>query len=207
MRRTGDIGAFVLLGDSASSAGVRRIEALTGEAALRHLAEQEPAPRAKSRARSRRSPAEVVDAGPGADRGTPGAAERGGAAAPRAGHGGGAGAPAPEAREVGGVAFVSQVLTGVSGKDLPALIDEQKARLGSGAVLLIADAGGKAAVAAGVTADLTERVSAVDLVRAAVGGAGRQGRRRPARHGAGRRARRWPNAEAAIAAAARILEG
>jgi alanyl-tRNA synthetase len=81
--------------------------------------------------------------------------------------------------EVGGVPFLAQVLEGVSGKDLPALIDAHKDRMGSGAVLLIADAGGKAAVAAGVTADLTDTVSAVDLVRAAVeqlGGKGGGGR-------------------------------
>ena len=59
-------------------------------------------------------------------------------------------------------------MQGVTGKDLPALIDEMKAAMGSGAVLLIADAGGKAAVATGVTADLTDKVSAVDILRAAV---------------------------------------
>ena len=93
---------------------------------------------------------------------------------------GGAGqGAAPEAKEINGVAFIAQVLSGVSGKDLPALIDEHKQRIGSGAVLLIADADGKAAVAAGVTADLTGRVSAVDMVRAAVpalGGKGGGGR-------------------------------
>jgi len=80
---------------------------------------------------------------------------------------------------VAGVPFLAQVLSGVSGKDLPALIDEHKSRLGSGAVLLIADTGGKVAVAAGVSADLTDRVSAVDMVRAAVpalGGKGGGGR-------------------------------
>ncbi|MBC7156893.1 MAG: alanine--tRNA ligase, partial [Rhodobacteraceae bacterium] len=77
--------------------------------------------------------------------------------------------------EVGGVKFLAQVLSGVSGKDLPPLIDEMKARLGSGAVLLVADAGGKAAVAAGVTDDLVARLSAVDMVRAAVAALGGKG--------------------------------
>jgi len=93
---------------------------------------------------------------------------------------GGAGqGQAAEAKDINGVAFMAQVMSGVSGKDLPALIDEHKQRLGSGAVLLIADADGKAAVAAGVTADLTDRVSAVEMVRAAVaelGGKGGGGR-------------------------------
>ena len=67
----------------------------------------------------------------------------------------------------------------MQGRDLPPLIDEQKARLESGAILLIAETDGKVAVAAGVTADLTDRISAVDLVRAAspaLGGKGGGGR-------------------------------
>jgi alanyl-tRNA synthetase len=82
-------------------------------------------------------------------------------------------------KEINGVRFVSQVLSGVSGKDLPALIDAMKGRIGSGAVLLIADTGAKPAVAAGVTADITDRVSAVSLVKAAaeaMGGKGGGGR-------------------------------
>ena len=92
---------------------------------------------------------------------------------------GGGAAGGPEAKDINGVKFVAQVLSGVSGKDLPALIDEMKARLGSGAVLLIADTGGKPAVAAGVTADLTARLSAVTIVKAAaeaMGGKGGGGR-------------------------------
>ena len=94
----------------------------------------------------------------------------------------------------------------MSGKDLPSLIDEHKSRLGSGAVLLIADTGGKAAVAAGVTPDLTDTVSAVDLVKAAVvelGGKGGGGRPDMAQ-GGGRDA---SNSDAAIAAAAKLLGG
>ena len=93
---------------------------------------------------------------------------------------GGAGqATGPEARDIGGKPFLAQILPGVSPKDLRGLIDEHKSRLGSGVVLLIADTDGKAAVAAGVTEDLTDTLSAVDLVRAAVeklGGKGGGGR-------------------------------
>ena len=96
--------------------------------------------------------------------------------------------------------------SGITGKDLPGLVDEHKAKLGSGAVLLIADTGGKAAVAGGVTQDLTDRVSAVDMVKAAVselGGKGGGGRPDMAQ-GGGASAE---NAEAAIAAAEKILKG
>ena len=175
--RTGDIGAFALTSESASSAGVRRIEALTGELALAELrgrdarlaevegllkvGRDEVLSRLKALLDERKALANEVAQlrrelamGGGASAGT-------------------------ETQKINGVAFHAQVLSGVSGKDLPALIDEHKARLGSGAVLLIADTGGKAAVAAGVTADLTGTLSAVDLVRAAVeklGGKGGGGR-------------------------------
>ena len=120
--------------------------------------------------------------------------------------GGGGGNAQPDAKEINGIKLIAQVLNGVTGKDLPALIDDHKARLGSGAVLLIADAGGKAAVAAGVTDDLTAQLSAVDLVRAAVaelGGKGGGGRPDMAQGGG----KDVANSDAAIAAAEQVLEG
>jgi alanyl-tRNA synthetase len=89
---------------------------------------------------------------------------------------------------------------------LPPLIDAHKAQIGSGAVLLIAEADGKVAVAAGVTDDKTATVSAVDLVKAAVaemGGKGGGGRPDMAQGGA----KDASNAQAAIAAAKAILGG
>jgi alanyl-tRNA synthetase len=118
---------------------------------------------------------------------------------------GGAGqGDAASPREVGGVRFLAQVLSGVQGRDLPPLIDEMKARIESGAILLIADTGGKVAVAAGVTDDLTARLSAVDLVRAAVaelGGKGGGGRPDMAQGGGND----INGAEAAITAAEGVL--
>jgi alanyl-tRNA synthetase len=201
--RTGDIGALVLLGDSASSAGVRRIEALTGQAALDHLRAQEArlgeiaatlkapvgevAERVKVLAEDRRKlEAEVA------------ALRREVAMGGKAG--------GPEAKVINGIPFIAQVMQGVSGKDLPALIDEMKSRLGSGAVLLIADTGAKPAVAAGVTADLTGRLSAVALVKAAaeaMGGKGGGGRPDMAQAGGAD----ITQTEAAIAAAAAVIGG
>jgi alanyl-tRNA synthetase len=175
--RTGDIGAFVLLGDSASSAGVRRIEALTGQAALDHLRAQDA--RLADIAAVLKAPTfEVVDRVKALfDERR--ALQNEVAQLRRDLAMGGGGAAGPEAQMVNGVKFLAQVLTGVSGKDLPALIDSMKDRIGSGAVLLIADTGGKPAVAAGVTADLTGTLSAVTLVKAAaeaMGGKGGGGR-------------------------------
>ena len=203
VERTGDIGEFILLGDSASSSGVRRIEALTGVAATRHgremqvvlnsaLSEFKTTPdqlvaRIKAeQSKVRELSNEVAQlrrelAMSGGDQAT------------------------QEKREINGIEIVSQVLTGVTGKDLPSLIDEHKARIGSGVVLLIADTGGKAAVAAGVTDDLKDKISAVDLVRAAVaelGGKGGGGRPDMAQGGG----RDVTNSDAAIKAAEAVLE-
>ena len=205
--RTGDIGAFVTVGQGASSAGVRRIEALTGAEALRHIRDQGDV-LARVAAELKTRPEEAPDRVHALTE------ERRALSAElaqlrrelaMAGGGNGTG-QGPEPREVGGVSFLAQVLGGVSGKDLPPLIDEMKARLGSGAILLIADAGGKAAVAAGVTPDLTDRVSAVDMVRAAaphLGGKGGGGRPDMAQGGGSDIA----NADAAIAAVEQVLTG
>ena len=199
----GEIGAFVALGDSASSAGVRRIEALTGQAALDYLRAQDA--RLGQTAAVLKAPASEV-----ADRVKALMDERKALSNEVAqlrrelAMGGGAQAANPS-EVINGVAFQAEVLSGVTGKDLPALIDEMKSSMGSGAVLLIADAGGKAAVAVGVTADLTDRVSAVDLLRAVtpeLGGKGGGGRPDMAQGGGAS----VENADAAIAAAKAVLE-
>ncbi len=204
--RTGDIGLFVLLGDSASSAGVRRIEALTGAEAFRHLTGQDHR-LAEVASALKAQPADVVDRVKALlDERKSLQSELADLRRKLAMSGGASADSGAAAKSVNGVRFVAQVLNGVSGRDLPALIDAHKAQLGSGAVLLIADADGKAAVAAGVTADLTARVSAVDLVKAAVealGGKGGGGRPDMAQGGA----RDTAEAEAAIAAATKVLEG
>ncbi|MCH2093774.1 MAG: alanine--tRNA ligase [Rhodobacteraceae bacterium] len=204
--QTGDIGVFVTLGDSASSAGVRRIEALTGADAFRHLAQQgqklaEAAQELKTQ--TTEVPARVKALLDERKALTNEVAQLRRDLALAGGAGQTAGS---DVREVAGVPFLAQVLTGVSGKDLPPLIDEHKSRMGRGAVLLIADTGGKAAVAAGVTSDLTKDLSAVDLVRAAVselGGKGGGGRPDMAQ-GGGKDA---SNAEAAIAASEAVIKG
>ncbi|MDF1621575.1 alanine--tRNA ligase [Pseudothioclava nitratireducens] len=173
VKRTGDIGAFVALGDSASSAGVRRFEALTGQAALDYLNAQN-ARLAEVAATLKTSVNEV------ADRVKALADERKALANEVAqlrrelAMGGGA-SGGLEAIEINGLKFVAQVVSGVSGKDLPPLVDSLKDQIGSGVVLIVADTGDKAAVAAGVTADATDRVSAVDLVRAAAAALGGKG--------------------------------
>ena len=200
--RLGEIGAFVTLSDSASSAGVRRIEALTGQAALDYLRAQdqrlaEVALALKARAGEAAARVQAL-----LDERKALANEVAQLRRDLAMGGGGDAGPAIEA--VNGIGFVAQVMQGVTGKDLPALVDQFKERVGSGVVVLIADTGGKAAVAAGVTADLVERVSAVDVLRAVtpeLGGKGGGGRPDMAQ-GGGASAE---NADAAIAAAKAVV--
>lgn len=179
--RTGDIGAFVLLGDAASSAGVRRIEALTGQAALAHLRDADSR-LAEIAGILKAQSAEVVTRVRALADERKALANEVAQLKRQLAMGGG-----DEAEEIAGVKFIARKVEGVSGKELGALVDEMKASLGSGAVLVLAEDGGKATVAAGVTPDLTGRISAVALVQAAtaaLGGKGGGGRPDRAQGGA-----------------------
>jgi len=179
VRRLGDIGIFTILSESAVAAGVRRIEALTSEGARRYLSHQaelarEAAAALKTNAgdlpgrvaaladERRRLERELADAkkalalaGPakaGADDGM---------------------------KTIAGIKAVLRSIEGVAPKDLKGLADEAKAKIGSGVVAFVAAADGKVSLVAGVTDDLTSRISAVDLVRLgaeALGGKGGGGR-------------------------------
>jgi alanyl-tRNA synthetase len=179
VRATGDIGLVRIVSDSAVAAGVRRIEALTGEDARRHLDEQDRRLKAAAAA-LKVGPADVMarletllDERRKLERELTDARKK------LALGGGGAG-PASETETVNGVGFIGRVVSGVSPKDLKPLADEGKASLGSGVVVFVGTGeDGKASVVVGVTDDLTARFSAVDLVRkasAAIGGQGGGGR-------------------------------
>ncbi|MBC6437242.1 MAG: alanine--tRNA ligase [Rhodobacteraceae bacterium] len=178
VRRTGEIGVFITLGDSASSAGVRRIEALTGAAAFDYLSAQNHR-LAQVALALKVQPGDVVERVAALQEDRRQRVSEVAQLRKQLAMTDGAGATRPEVRDVNGIHFHARILQGVTGRELPGLIDAHKDRLGTGAVLLIADAGGKAAVAAGVTRDLTDRLNAVDLVKAAVaelGGKGGGGR-------------------------------
>ena len=92
--------------------------------------------------------------------------------------GGGSG-ETPGAKDIGGIALASRTLDSVPAKELKPLVDSLKSQLGSGVVAVVSIIDGKASLVVGVTDDLTEQLSAVDLVRAgsaAVGGKGGGGR-------------------------------
>ena len=177
--RTGDIGYFVITNESAVAAGVRRIEAMTGAAAVRYAKEQS--------ARLRESAA-ILKSSPGD------LAERIGALLDerrrmerelsdlrrKLAMGGGVGADnASEVKKIDGIAFAARVLADVPARELKPLADSLKSQIGSGVVALVAVADGKASIVVAVTDDLTDRLNAVDLVRVgsvALGGKGGGGR-------------------------------
>lgn len=175
----GDIGVMVIVSESAVSSGVRRIEALTGEAARLWLSDRDD--KLKSIAAVlKASPEEaservtlLVDERKKLER------ELAEAKKALALTGDGGSSNESNVETVGDIQFSGQVIDGLNPKELRGLIDEAKKKLGSGISALVAVNDGKAAVAAGVTDDLVERFSAVDLVQAgvtAVGGKGGGGR-------------------------------
>jgi alanyl-tRNA synthetase len=182
VRALGDIALLKVVGESAVSSGVRRIEALTGEAARQWLVGRDDQLRAVA-ASLRTTPddaatrvAALVEQSRKLERELADAKR----ALALAGTSGGSGASAgAEPETVNGVSFLGQAFDGLDPKGLRGLIDEAKAKLGSGIVAIVATNEGRATIAVGVTDDLLERFSAVDLVRAGVevlGGKGGGGR-------------------------------
>nr|CAD6616107.1 alanine--tRNA ligase [Rhizobium sp. TCK] len=176
---TGDIGLVRILGESAVGAGVRRVEAVTGAAALAYLAEQDE--RVKTLASALKvQPGEVVSRVEALVEERRKLERELAETKRRLAMGGSQGGGASEVREVAGTKYLGKVLEGIDARDLKGLADEGKASLGSGVVTLVGvSADGKASAVVAVTEDLTGRFSAVDLVRiasAALGGKGGGGR-------------------------------
>jgi alanyl-tRNA synthetase len=174
VRRTGDIGYFKILSEGAVAAGVRRIEAVTGAFAEAAVAETQR--RLNDVAGVlRASPAEASER-VAAQQDQIRRLERQVNDLQRKLATGGAGG---EIEEVNGVKLAARNLGEVPARDLKGLADAIGQQIGSGVVALVSTAEGKASIVVGVSPDLTQRFSAVDLVRAAsvaVGGKGGGGR-------------------------------
>jgi alanyl-tRNA synthetase len=172
--RTGDIALFKIVSEGGVAAGVRRVEALTGEAARRFLLDQ--AGVAKGLAEQFKVPVAEVGARVDALVAERRKLERDLVEARKqlAMGGGGSGGAAVE--EIAGVRFDGRVVEGVSPKDMRPLVDEARKRLGeNGVVAYAAVNDGKASIAVALTPDLVGRFNAADLARAAVLAMGGQG--------------------------------
>ncbi|HEV2593600.1 MAG TPA: alanine--tRNA ligase [Sphingomicrobium sp.] len=175
VRALGDIQLFKIIAESAVSAGVRRIEGLTGEAARRWLSERDAKLR-EAAAALKSAPDEVpariaslVEERRRLER------ELADAKKQLAIGGGRSSEESAALEDVGGHKFLGQIVEGFDPKGLRAAVDDMKKRLGSGIGALVAVNEGRASVAVGVTDDLSGQVSAVDLVKAAVAALGGQG--------------------------------
>jgi alanyl-tRNA synthetase len=179
VRRTGDIGMFKLVSEGAVSSGVRRIEALTGADAAGYMAardrllqgvasdlkavpEDVPARVHALQEDRRRLEREISDL------------RKKLATASAGGGSGGEGI-----KEVNGVKLALRALEGIPAKELKGMVDELREQMGSGIAAIVAVDGGKASIVVGLTDDLKDKYSAVDLVRigvAELGGKGGGGR-------------------------------
>ena len=179
VRRTGDIGLIKIVSESAVSAGVRRIEALTGPDARAYLETQD---------RLLRETADVLRTTPDAvpERVAQLLEERKklereltDTRRKLAAGGGGSSSADDASRDIGGVTFTARALSDVPPRELKSLVDDIKDSVGSGIVAVAGAFDGKGSIVVGVTSDLIKRFSAVDLVRIGVtelGGKGGGGR-------------------------------
>ena len=176
VKRTGDIGLFLILGESASSSGVRRIEAITGDTAVNYvrsrsnqlslvegLLKSKPEDldaRLKSLLTERKTLiSQVNDLRTEIASNEDNSNER--------------------IEKINGITFISNVTNGIESRNFPSIIDNYKSSIKMGIILLIGESSGKVSVAVGVTDDLLTKHSAIELVKIAVsqlGGKGGGGR-------------------------------
>jgi len=176
--RTGDIGVFKIIAEGAVSAGIRRIEAVTGDNAIRYFEEQEARLRDIA-ATLKSSPSDAVARVKALAEDKKKLEQEISNLRRQLATGGGGGSANDDVRDVNGVKFMAKILPGFPARDLKPMADDMKTKIGSGVVALIATEDDKASLVVAVTKDLTSKISAVDLVKAgalALGGSGGGGR-------------------------------
>jgi alanyl-tRNA synthetase len=201
--RTGDIALFKITSESAVAAGIRRIEALTGEAAYRHVRAEErllgetaealkvtpqDLPERVVSLQNERRRLEQEISKLRQQLATGGVAQQ------------------AEAKDIAGIRFAARQVEDIPARDLRGMVDAMQRQIGSGVTALVSVSEGKAALVVKVSDDLKGSVSAVDLVKAGVaelGGKGGGGRPDFAQGGGPDGSR----AEAALAAIERGLAG
>jgi alanyl-tRNA synthetase len=202
VERTGDIALFKITGEGAVAAGIRRVEAVSGEAARQYLETQAGLARQAAdlfKTKLEDVPSRIVAL----------IAERKqlekdlSEAKKQLALGGGGAASGPE--EINGIKFLGRVLDGVSGKDLRSMLNEQIDQLGSGIVAFVARDGGKVAVAVAVSEDVQATHSASDLVNKGAAEVGGRGGGKPGMAQAG--GSQPENAEAALDAIKSAISG
>ncbi len=175
--RTGDIGLFKIVSESAVAAGVRRIEALTGERAQQYLCEQEAT--VKHLSQLMKTPVAEVSQKVETLLSDKKSLEKKIVELQKSIAMGGGGSSNDDVKEINGVKFIGKILEGFPPKDLKSMADQLKKKIESGVIVLVATDDAKASIIVAVTPDLTDNINAVDLVKLgaeALGGSGGGGR-------------------------------
>lgn len=178
VQRTGDIGLFKIVAESGVAAGVRRVEAVTGEGAIAHIQAQDALLKEAAGALKAQTPEEVT-AKIGSLQDNVKTLEKElaklkGQLASSAGD-----SLADGAADVNGVKVLAVELPGADNTALRETLDKLKDKLGSAAIVLAAKGDGKVALVAGVTADLTAKLKAGELVNFVAQQVGGKGGGRP----------------------------
>lgn len=203
VKNTGDIESFKIISEGALSSGVRRVEAVTGARVDAYLADKEQAVQAEIDrlfAENKSLREELTTLGGSTNEAAPADAvglvkdnKRLQKEISDLRRAQGAETSDDEIKDIAGVKFIGKTLEAFPPKDLKPMADDLKKRLGSGVIVLVATNDGKASIVVAVTDDLTDKLSAVDLVKVgseALGGKGGGGRPDMAQAGG-------PNADAA----------
>ncbi|MAJ92526.1 MAG: alanine--tRNA ligase [Rhodospirillaceae bacterium TMED63] len=199
--RTGDIGFFHIIGESAVASGVRRIEALAGATAEAYSLERENL-LGQVALDLKTGPEDVPSRVLGLLEERKKLEREISNLRRKLATGGGSPSDNGNLTEISGLKYAPRVMEGIPGKELKSMADEIKKQIGSGVTAIVSVDDGKASIVVGVTDDVTERISAVDLVRvgsAALGGKGGGGRPDMAQAGG-------PDGSAARAAVEAIAE-
>lgn len=174
--RTGDIGAFKILSETSVAAGIRRIECITGEEVSKYYSDIEN--RLHNVAKILRVSMSDIDSKlvslmEDNKKQTTEIFEL------RKSLASGKGSASDDVVTVNGIKFVGKILDNVPAKELKAFVDDMKKNIGEGIVMFATNCDDKASIVIGVTSNLTDRYSAVELVKIAsaiVGGQGGGGR-------------------------------
>ncbi|MCK4940408.1 MAG: alanine--tRNA ligase, partial [Rhodospirillaceae bacterium] len=162
VKRTGDIGLLKVVSEGAVASGVRRIEALTGAAAVEYMeAQEETLARAAKFLKAKPTDvpervSQLIDERKKLEREVTELRKK---LASGGSDGGG------ETKDIGGITFAARLLDDIPAKELKGMADDIKKQIKSGVVALISVTDGKASLVVGVTDDLTDKLNAVDLVR------------------------------------------
>ncbi|MTI11253.1 alanine--tRNA ligase [Curvivirga aplysinae] len=202
VERTGDIGFFKISNETAVAAGVRRIECLTGQAAMDYVNSHD-AKLGEMAAVLKAKPLDVADRVYNLIEERKKLEKEVADLRQKLAVSGGGSSNKQEAKDVNGVNYLGRVLSDIPAKELKPLVDAMKKEIKSGVIAAVSVSEGKGSIVVGVTDDLTEKFSAVDLVRlgsAAMGGKGGGGRPDMAQAGG-------PDGNAADAAVSAIEAG